>query len=244
MLEHPDRDEIISKLLLNVSEKDISEWLAAKYSNATEKKFALTQACLKEFKRDHLDIYATIRNDLNNAKLALKNGTEDQVSLALQDNPTYKSELMNKLSSDDLDVKKMLANMIMAVEIRVGNYFDEMQADPRNLDTRKDRVMIELMNALGSNLERYHKIVNGAPDQIIQHNVTVQHIDQHVQLIQESIRETLRDMDVETSLRFMEIFNEKFSKLKAPTEKEKHVGMTVAEAQIINEKITEKLNDC
>lgn len=241
ILKHPDKDEIISKLILGISAKDIHEWLAAKYTNVGESKFVVAEKSLKSFCQNYLDVYNAIKEDLGQAKASLALSPEDEAILSVQNNPTYKSRLF-ELAGQEIDIKKMLSNMIVAVETRVGNYFDVIQEDPRNLNSKQDRVMIELMDTLGVNLERFHKIVNGAPDQVIQHNVTVQHIDQHVQILQEAIRETLSEMDVETSLRFMEVMNEKLSKVKPPTEKEQTTEVRLAEAKILNETINKKLN--
>jgi len=35
ILEHPDKDEIISKLVIGITPKDIHDWLSAKYINAS-----------------------------------------------------------------------------------------------------------------------------------------------------------------------------------------------------------------
>lgn len=241
ILEHPDKDEIISKLIIGQSPKDIHETLAIKYSNVGDAKFVIPEKSLKSFQENYLDLYNMIKTDLANTKQAMTLSAEDELALTLQENPTYKSKMM-ELASNEIDIKKMLANMIVAVETRVINYFDAGQENPRDLNSRNDRVMIELMDTLGTNLERFQKLILGAPDQIIQHNVTVQHIDQHVQILQEAIRETLQAMDVETSLRFMEIFNEKIGKIKLPSDKQDDPDARMAEAKILNETINKKLN--
>lgn len=241
ILDHPDKDEIISKLVLGVSPRDINEWLSSKYTNVSELKFVVAEKSLKSFQENYLDIYNMIKKDLVDTKQAIALSTEDELLLSVQNNPTYKSKMI-ETASQELDIKKMLANMILAVETRVGNYFDVIQENPRDLNSKQDRVMIELMDTLGTNLERFHKIVLGGPDQIIQHNVAVHHIDQHMQVFVDSFREMIAEVDTEASLRFMEIFNVKFSKLKMPTEKDISTETRLAEAKILNETINKKLN--
>jgi hypothetical protein len=69
-------------------------------------------------------------------------------------------------------------------------------------------------------------------------------VDQHINVFYETIREVLSQMDIETSLYFMEVFNEKMSRLKAPTDKPTPTAdMRLAEAKIINENINNKLNE-
>lgn len=242
ILEHPDKEEIISKLLIGMSPKDINEWLAAKYTNVSEAKFVIAEKTLKTFQDNYLDVYSMIKADVASTQLAIANGTEDQLKLSLPDNATYKN-IMLAQASNELDIKKMLATAIMALETRVGQLFDQIQQDPTIISTKEERLLTEYFDRFGAMIEKYQKYVIGSPDQVIQHQVTVQHIDQHVSLLQDAIRETLAEMDLESSLRFMDIFNEKIARLKPPTEKEIKTEQKLAEVKVINEKITTMLKD-
>lgn len=243
ILKHPDRDEIISKLIIGTTPKDIHEWLAIKYTNVSEAKFVISEKSLTSFQDNYLDVYNAIKEDLGKTKFSLALSVEDELQLSVQENPTYRSKMI-ELASGELDIRKMLGNMIVAVETRAAQIFDEIQADPRNINTRNERLLIEYFDTLGANLERWSKYVLQTPDQVIQHNVTVQHIDQHVQVIQEAIRETLAEMDIESSLRWMEIFSEKISKLQLPVDKDiSPTEVRLAEVKILNDEINKKLND-
>lgn len=243
ILEHPDKDEIISKLIIGTSPKDIHDWLTIKYTNISEAKFVIAEKSLTSFQDNYLDLYSMIREDLTSAKESLKLSVENELELSIQDNPAYKSKML-ELATGELDIRTMLGRMIINIETRAAQIFDEIQADPRNINTRNERLLIEYFDTLGSNLERWSKYVLQTPDQVVQHNVTVQHIDQHVQLIQEAIRETLAEIDIETSLKFMDLICEKMNKLKLPTAKEITPTETrLAEVKILNETINKKLND-
>jgi len=51
-------------------------------------------------------------------------------------------------------------------------------------------------------------------------------------------------MDLESSMLFMELFNEKMSKLKAPSpEAQPTQEMKLAEAKLLNETINKKINE-
>lgn len=241
ILDHPDKEEIISKLILGISAKDIHEWLENKYSNVSEAKFVVAEKSLKSFNDNYLDIYDYIKNDLVKAKQSIVSSTQDDLVLSVQDNPTYKSRML-ELAGNEIDIKKMLVRMIANIETRAAQVFDSIQENPRDI-SRNDRILIEWFDLLGSNLERFSKIVLGAPDQVIQHNVTVQHIDQHVQLFQEAVRETLAEIDIETSMYFMDKITEKFNRLKPPSEREQNTEVRLAEAKILNETINKKLNE-
>jgi hypothetical protein len=240
ILEHPDKEEIISKLIINISSSDIAEWLKAKYTNPGESRFVLSEKSIKSFQDNYLDLYSHIKEDILKTK-QMQTSPEEQLELSIKNNKAYKEKMID-LASREIDIKHMITNMIAAIETRAAQVFDTIQDDPRNM--RTDRILIEWFDLLGNVLEKYHKLVNGAPDQIIQHNVTLQVVDQHINVFYDTIREVLSQMDVETSLYFMEVFNEKMSKLKAPAEKDNPtVDMRLAEAKIINENINNKLNE-
>ena len=244
ILDHPDKEEIISKLIIGISSKDIHDWLAAKYSNVSDAKFIISEKSIKSFQDNYLDLYNHIKQDLLQTQNNINSGLNisQQADLAVRDNPTYK-ETMLQLANNELDIKKMIVNMVVNMENRIAQIYDMIQEDPRNL--KMDRTLIEWFDKLGLALEKYHKIVLGGPDQIIQHNINNQQVlDQHISVFYSAIKKTLEQMDLETSLYFMEVFNQEISKLKmtnensiAPTE------IRLAEAKILNETINKKLNE-
>ena len=243
ILEHPDKDEIIAKLVLDYSAKDIHDWLAGKYTNVSEAKFVVAEKSIKVFKENYLDVYSMIREDMLKTKEAIVTSTEDQLELAVKNNPTYKSKML-ELAGKEIDVRQMVAHLCLAIETRLGQVFDEIQEDPRNINSRVDRVLIEYGELLGGLLEKYYKFTENPADLVIQHNVTLQAVDQHISVFHDVIREVLSQMDLESSMLFMELFNERMAKLKAPTpEPVMNTDMKLAEAKILNETINKKLNE-
>jgi hypothetical protein len=242
ILDHPDRDEIVNKLMLDIPESDINEWLAEKYTNVNEAKFVLTEKNIKAFKDNYLDIYRTIQDDMHKTKLAVVNNAEEQLDLAVKNNPAYKSKIMEAVGKE-IDVRQMVAHLCAAIEIRVGQVFDEIQNDPRNINTKVDRLLIDYAEVLGTILEKYYKFTENPADQVIQHNVTLQVVDQHVLLVQECIREVLQSLDLESSMLFMDLFTEKMAKLKLPApESVMNSDTKLAEAKVLSETINKKLN--
>ena len=74
ILDHPDKDEIIAKLVLDYPAKDIHDWLAGKYTNVSEAKFVIAEKSIKTFKENYLDVYNMIQDDI----------TENQTSRSYQ----------------------------------------------------------------------------------------------------------------------------------------------------------------
>lgn len=242
ILEHPDREEIVAKLCIAIDPKDISEWLAAKYTAAGDKKYLLTAKNLQSFKDNHLDVYQVIKNDFAKAKTAIVQGTEDQLQLAIQNNPTYQKAVLSVVEQE-IDLKQTIQQLCRAVETRLAQIYDVIQEDPRNINTKIDRMLVEYVEALGGLLEKAYKILNEGPDQVIQHNITVQHIDQHITVFYEVIKKVLSQMDLESSMYFMELFNEEISKIQDPANRTiQPVEERLAQAKVINATINEKIN--
>jgi hypothetical protein len=243
ILEHPDKDEIIAKLVLDYSAKDIHDWLAEKYTNVSEAKFVIAEKSIKVFKENYLDVYSMIREDMLKTKQAVAASTEDQLELAIKNNSTYKSKML-ELAGKEIDVRQMVAHLCVAIETRLGQVFDEIQEDPRNINTKIDRVLIEYGELFGGLLEKYYKFTESPADMVIQHNVTLQAVDQHISVFHDVIRDVLSQLDLESSMLFMETFNEKMAKLRPPTpEQPLNTDMKLAEAKILNETINKKLNN-
>ncbi len=243
ILEHPDKDEIISKLVIGISEKDINEWLKSKYTNVSESKFVISDKMIKSFKDTYLDIYNFIQEDITKSKQALVNSTEDKLELSVKNNSAYKSKML-ELANKEIDVRQIVANLCMAIETRLAQVFDEIQEDPRNINTRVDRLLIDYADTLGNILEKYYKFTEGPTNQTVNHNVTLQVVDQHISVFHDVIKEILSQMDLETSLYFMEVFSRKMEKLKSPDrDNVLNTDMKLAEAKLLNETINKRINE-
>jgi len=243
VLEHPDRDEIIAKLVLDVSPKDINEWLVSKYTNVSETKFVIAEKSIKTFKDNYLDVYSLIQEDMAKTKQAVATSTENQLELAVRNNSTYRSKML-ELAGKEIDVRQMVAQLCVAIETRVAQVFDEIQENPRDINTKVDRLLIDYAEVLGNILEKYYKFTESPSEISIQNNVTLQFMDQHILVLQEAVREVLSEMDLESSMLFIERIQIKMAKLKAP-EKEviPNTEIRLAEAKLLNETINKKLNE-
>lgn len=213
ILEHPDKDEVISKLIIGQPINDIHDWLKDKYTNVNEAKFIISEKSLKSFQSNYLDIYSIIQEDLAKTKTAIATSTEDQLDLAVKNLPAYRS-VMLKTAGEELDIRHIVKNLCIAVETRLAQVFDEIQENPRDINTKIDRLLIDYAEVLGNILEKYYKFTETPADQVVQHNVTLQVVDQHISVFHDIMKEVLSKMDLESSLYFMEVFSDKMSKVK------------------------------
>ena len=241
ILQHPDKDELISKLLQGISPEDIHNNLQIRYQDI-DKKLIVPIKTLDNFKKNSLNIYKTIQDDLRKTSTALVRSDGD-LQLTLQNNPTYRKTL-EKLANNELDIKTMLATMIMATETRVAQIFDQIQSDPDNVNTRTERLFNEYLDRLQSAIEKWQKYIIQSPDQIVQHNVSIQHIDNQMSVFHNAITKVLSQMDIESSLLFMSLYKEELEKLQASAEPQiTPVEERLAEVRSIHDEINKKLSD-
>ena len=243
IFEHPNKDEIIAKLLFGESSQDVHNFLATKYKNSSELKFVLNAKIIQNFKDNYLDIYSYVREDILKTQLATSNSLQEELELSVKNNSAYKDKLL-EITNNEIDVRKMLARMILAIETRTAQLYDRFQMNPDDVSTREERLMLDYFDKLGIQLERYQKYLVGTPDTIIQHNITIsQDINLKVKAIQEAICETASEIDIETSMLFMDKINKKLSALNYTPEKIQNPTERLAEVKLLNEEINTKLNE-
>lgn len=238
ILSHPDKEEIIAKLLADIPNADIAEWLKEKYNPLTEKKFIFSEKYIDDFKQEYLDFYMTMKEDLAQTKSNLT--APQQLQIEIQGTPAYHKAL-EKYADNEVDVKLIIRKLVVNAEIRLSQMFDIMQNDPENF--RADRTLVEWFNTLMNIIEKYDTVLNGSPDQInIQNNINIQVFDEHINVVYNIIKEILSKLDYDTSLLFIDMFNDEMKKLKSKDITLLPVETRLKDATVLSETITEKLN--
>jgi hypothetical protein len=234
---HPDKDEIITKLISEISEEDIADWLKAKYNG--QKQLLITKKNLTIFKDEYLDFYSTIREDLLKTQFNLAVEPEDAME-EIKGNEAYKKKLLD-IADKELDIKTVIKRLVISIEHRAEQVFDHIQRDPRNI--KMDRTLIEWFTLLLNTLEKFDLVTNGNPEQVtIQNNISIQLVDSHINMVYGVIREILAQLDYETSLLFTELFTKRLSELKASEESVIPMDKRLDAAYEIEGKIKDKLD--
>jgi hypothetical protein len=233
LLAHPDKEEIFDKLTRGIKPKDISDWLKLKYPNRDQSHLRLSAKLLKDFTDNNMDLYNVLKSDIIDTKAGKKQ--DKKIAESLLNNKTYR-ERLNELADTEIDIKRVITEIVFLIRERIEQYFDRMQENPNNL--KPDYGLIRWFEVLLNAVEKFDKIINNAPDQIIQHNVTMQAVSNHTALFQDVIREVLAEMDPEASFLFMERLRERMELLE-PLEEMKPLSQDkrLAEAKIIQKKV-------
>lgn len=238
LTDHPDYEEIVSKIATGTDTKIIAQWLKVKYPDKDQRHLQLSIKLIQEFVDKHADLDAHLKRDV----LAVKTGdtslVDYKIAASLMNNKTY-MERLQQLADTKIDIKKLITELVLMCKERMMQVFDKIQENPTN--TKADYVLLKYFETLFIATEKFDKIVNESPDQVIQVNIQNQVADQLVGIFQEAIRETLTHIDAESALLFMEIFTEKFNTLKLPKQITPTPEIYEAEAKLLREVVVPQL---
>lgn len=232
ILSHPDKDEIISKLVTGIKPRDVSDWLKLKYSDKEQGHLRISSKILQDFVENNLDLYNVIQNDISGVKQNKK-----EISDSLKNNKTYQERIV-EIADKELDIKRLLVETGHIIRQRVEQVFDKIQENPQNF--KPDYTLIKWLETLLNFTDRYQKIVNEAPDTVVQHNINIQLVEQHTIMLQDVIRETMAEVDSNMAFMFLEKLNSKMALLKPPQTEPLSQDKKLLEAQIISTKINDE----
>lgn len=228
--EHPDRDQIISKLLSGEPVRKVADWLKNKYPDNKSKQIPFTT--LDFFRRNSLNVEGNVLEDLKEQSRIEKVQDERAKLIKLVDkNSTYKKkkeEVLNK----QIDLKEKLNGLLNAVEARFEQIYNLIQEAPEYY--KPDFVLLQYIDKILHLVQDIRKI-EGAPDQIIQHNITIQTIEKQTAIFQEAIYEALSELDLEVASLVIEKISSKLEKLKFEEQK---VLFTNKDEELINKLTT------
>ncbi len=211
IIDHPRTEEIIEKILNGVPASEIVAWLKVNYDSNEEGHLILSESLIKDFsKSPYMDYHKQFETDIR--KVSGGERLDKKISSALLNNKTYQERLL-ELTDEGLDLKKEILKLKIFFDSRMEQIFDKIQENPDALDSKGDYKLLKYTEQYLSLLEKYDKIVNNRPDQIIQHNYTMEYIDQRTEVIQDAIRETLEELGSDATLIFFNKMQEKLGSL-------------------------------
>jgi hypothetical protein len=229
ILSHPDHQEIVSKLIVGEPPKEVSQWLKIKYNKEEQKHLHLPITLLQSFMDKNVDLTAQLRSDVKAVKTAT--GMQKEVAASLSNNKKYQERLLEYVNQE-FDIKKEIINITRMARDRMEQIFDSIQENPTVIGNSEYK-LVKYFEILSNLLEKCDKIVNNAPDQIIQHNIAISHLDQHSAIFQEAIRGVLAEMDQESAMKFIDRLTTKLRELEPPKVKEVTMESRRKEAEVL-----------
>lgn len=210
ILSHPDLDQIISRLVNGDSVREIESWLKSKYLS---KEKHISHNNLDAFRREHLNMSGNFVDDIRQkVNEQRKEEINEDLKNIVKKNKTY-SEKMEEFVDTQIDLKKKIYQFMSVMETRFGQLYDMTQNNPSNM--KPDRYMIEYITKMLDMIREIKKI-EGAPDQVIQHNVAIQAIDQQTFIFQEAITQAIQELPLDIASKVIDKINTKLNLLKSP----------------------------
>lgn len=238
ILEHPNNKEIIEKLMNGIPPKEVSQWLKLKYPDKEQSHLRISIKLLTDFiKSDYTDCWNNFNQDVADVAFVKKtNGklNKKKISAALANDKTYRERVLAYVDKE-LDLKNMLQTLIMVCHDRAEQVFDQIQNNPQSF--KGDRTLLNYMTEIFNMADKFERIINNAPDQIIQHNFTLQAVETNTNAMLEAIRKTLAKMSPEMALIFMDSFYQELKNLEAPDLEEMTQEDRIKEATLLQEKL-------
>lgn len=216
ILNHPDSQEIVAKLLDGEDPKAISDWLKVKYPDKKQAHLRLTIKLLQDFsKSQYADYYKQFQTDLVTVKSG-EGQLNKTIAASLLNNKTYQ-ERINEIADKELDLRKMMIGIALMCQDRAIQLFDKIQENPGFVG-KAEYALIKWIEQFLGTIEKYDKVINKAPDQIIQHNHSIQYIEKQTAMMQDALFKVISELDPDNCLGLSEKFTQQLLKMKAPPE--------------------------
>lgn len=217
ILLHPNHEEIVTKLITGVSPKDISQSLRLRYPDKDQKHLHISVKLLEDYAAAHV---GNLMEHLQKDIVAVKSTTQSEskgdkpLATSLLNNKSYRDRLV-QLVDQEVDIKNMIKELVLMIRERIEQVFDRIQENPSAVG-KNDYALIKYFEVLLNAVDKFDRIHNNAPDQIIQHNVNIQMVDKTKAVFVEAVRKTLAHMDAESSILFVENISEALRTLEEP----------------------------
>lgn len=240
IVDHPDSEEIVSKLLGGSDPENVAQWLKIRYPNKDQAYLHLSVSLLRSFKASG---YQAVKSQFQKDVAAVKAGEKVDKKLA---KTLIKGKFYQDVVADyvdqKFDIEKEMMDLIKIARFRIEQVFDKIQMNPDRVG-KAEFSLIKWLETLMGMIEKYQKVKNGGADQVVQHNVTFQYLDDYSSIFQDAIRETFNEVDPNLTLKFMDIFQRKMVNLNPPSPgKEPNTNNLSRQINSMKDNIAKQLN--
>jgi hypothetical protein len=209
VLKHPNKEEIISKLLAGDSVKEIEGWLKKKYPRT--RRLHVSYMTLQKFRSGHLEIKGEILEEIKNRRSEVdRDATDAEARLIIENSSAYQ-EKITEIVSAELDVTRRLLEMDKLINSRIEYYYNILS---NGGGFRDDKIFLEYINAMKGIMQDWKKYIEGVADTKIEHNINVSVINDHATILKDSVLDVLSEISPELIPVFIEKVGERTRKMK------------------------------
>ena len=207
IIDHPEKTQIISKLVSGESPKVVSAYLKDKYPKPDEAHLRVPATTLQEFLDTYADHHGYVKKIIQRDA---DSKIDKKIAESLMDTRAWRERVVDGVKKEINYIDK-LDQVLTILEVRSEQIFDMIQNDPEN--TRTDYVFTKYMELLMLAIEKGDKIRNDRPDVRIEHTYTVQMVEQQSVAFQNAIRRMLERLGPEYGSLFMDLLKEELLKM-------------------------------
>lgn len=231
ILVHPDKEQIIKWMTEGMSIREIKYRLDQKYFK--RKRLRLSIPTLNNFRKFDLKLDKKVLDDIRMAKEDTER--EKEVETRLSNSVTYKDKI-NEIADTHLDVARKIVQLDQIIETRLEYWYNALTKGEASPSTA-DKEMRQYMDRQMVLLQQYKKFVEGVADKTVEHNVNITVLNDQLDMIKGVIKDVLRELDSETSIKFMDMFNKKLNSIQYSPQRKEDVDTKMLET--INAEIIE-----
>jgi hypothetical protein len=190
VLQHPDKEIIISKLIEGESLRDVEAWLKSKYPR--KKRLHVSYMTLQKFRQEHLNIEGEVLEDIKNKRndKAREEAIAEQ-KMIINSSNAYQDKI-NQVVSNEIDVSKRLLEMDALITSRMEFYYNMLQEGG---GVKEDKVFLEYVSMMKGLMQDWKKYIEGFADKKVDHNININVAFDQVNVIKSVIYEVLEEID-------------------------------------------------
>jgi hypothetical protein len=211
VLNHPDKEDIIKKLLEGDSVKSVEAWLKKKYPRT--KRLHVSYMTLQKFRGDNLNLKGDVLDDIKNKRIEVdKKALEAETKMVIDSSSAYQQKI-NEIAGTELDVTRRLLEMDKLIGSRIEYYFNLLEKG--STSHRDDKVFIEYINTMKSLMQDWKKYIEGVADKRIDHNININVVNEQAKMLKEAVLSVLQEINPELVTVFVTRLDHKIKTLDA-----------------------------
>lgn len=211
ILNHPDKEDIISWLTDGESVREVEKRLNQRYPKKNQHHLRVSASTIQAFKAQHLNLKGKILNDIKeHSRLAqqLVNMTTKQE--VVEATSAYQQAIA-KIAENELNSNEQIIKVFYIVESRIEDLFERVtQGEFLNKDAEK--LLQGYLDQFMKAFEQHKKYIEGVKE-TSETNININIMNDQVSVLREAIRETLMEIEPEIAMIFMDKLNGKMRNL-------------------------------
>ena len=208
ILNHPDKEELIKKLLEGDSVKQVEGWLKEKYPRT--RRLHISYMTLQKFRGEHLNLKGEVLDDIKNRRTEVdKVATEAEARMIVKASSSYQQKI-EEIATTELDVTRRLLEMDSLINSRIEYYYNLLQEGG---SLREDKIFIEYINTMKALMQDWKKYIEGVADKKIEHNININVVNEQAKILKEAVLEVLQELSPDLISIFIDRLDMKMNRL-------------------------------